>query len=45
VVPPIMYGRGGAMALESKAMDVAPTPLPAGEQEVNVQVTMTYELR
>ncbi len=42
-IPPVMYGRG-AMAMESKAMDVAPTPLPAGEQEVQVQVTLTYEL-
>lgn len=43
-MPPIMYARG-VMALESKAMDVTPTPLPPGEQEVNVQVTLTYELR
>lgn len=44
--PPIMYAR------ETMAMDkgmggggVMPTPLPAGEQEVSVQVTITYELR
>lgn len=44
-VPPVIYGRGGGMAMDSKAMEVMPTPLPAGEQEVNVQVTLTYELK
>lgn len=44
-VPPMPYARG-VMALESKSMDaVTPTPLPAGEQEVMVEVAMTYELR
>lgn len=41
--PPVMYGRG-MMALD-KAMEVAPTPLPPGEQDVQVQVVLTYELR
>ncbi len=43
-IPPILHGRGGMMAVE-KSADVTPTPLPAGEEEVNVQVTLTYELR
>ncbi len=42
--PPVMYARD-AMAMESKSVDVAPTPLPPGEQEVQVQVSLTYELR
>lgn len=45
-VPPIFYARE-AMAMD-KGMGgggVEPTPLPAGEQEVTVQVTLTYELR
>ena len=41
--PPVMYARG--MAMMDKAMEVTPTPLPAGEQEVRVQVTLTYELK
>ena len=41
-VPPIMYGR--EMMAMGKAADVTATPLPAGEEEVNVQVTLTYEL-
>ncbi|NOS67477.1 MAG: SIMPL domain-containing protein [Candidatus Peribacteraceae bacterium] len=44
-VPPIMYGRDATAAMAEKSMDVTATPLPAGEQEVNVQVTLTYELR
>ena len=43
--PPMPYGRGGVMMMEAKAMDVAAPPLPAGEQEVNIQVSITYELR
>ncbi len=41
--PPMMYdkmmsaGMGGAMAESA--------PIPAGEQEVSVQVSITYELR
>ncbi len=42
-VPPIMYSRD-AMAME-KSAGVTPTPLPMGEEDVNVQVTLTYELR
>ena len=44
-MPPMMYGRGAMMAMDAKTMEVAPTPLPAGEEEINVQVTLTYELR
>ena len=44
-IVPMPYARGGMMAIEAKAMDVTPTPLPAGEEDVNVQVTLTYELR
>lgn len=45
-IPPMMYGRGGGMAMESKAMDmIAPTPLPPGEEEMTIQVTLTYELK
>lgn len=44
--PPMPYGRGGAVSMDAaQTMEVMPTPLPAGEQEVNVQVTLTYELR
>ena len=44
-MPPVMYGRGGAMEMDAKAMEVAPTPLPPGEEEMTIQVTLTYELR
>lgn len=44
-IPPIMYGRGGMMTSESKTTDIMPTPLPAGEDEMNVQVTLTYEIK
>jgi uncharacterized protein len=40
--PPVYYGRGGAM--EADAAQSAP-PLPAGEQEVRVGVSLTYEVR
>lgn len=41
--PPIMYARDAMM---EKAMGgVTPTPIPAGEEEVNVQVMLTYELK
>lgn len=42
-LPPVMYGRG-AMMNEDKA-EAAPTPpLPEGEQDVRVGVSLTYEL-
>ncbi|MBI2636336.1 SIMPL domain-containing protein [Candidatus Peregrinibacteria bacterium] len=42
-VPPYMpYARGGAMMMDEKSE--AP-PIPAGEQEVNVQVNLTYEVK
>lgn len=42
-VPSYMpYVRGGAMMMDEKAE--AP-PIPAGEQEVNVQVSLTYEVK
>ncbi len=37
---PMMEG-----AMMAKSADVTAPPVPAGEQEVNVQVTMTYELK
>lgn len=42
--PPMYYGRAVAGMAEAQAADMA-TPLPAGEQDVNVTVTLTYELR
>ncbi len=41
--PRQMMVMGAAMA--AKSADVAETPIPAGEQEVNVTVNLTYELR
>ncbi len=41
---PPMYSRLSAGMAEAQAADMA-TPLPAGEQDVNVTVTLTYELR
>lgn len=45
--PPVMYARdeyavGGAGATNAAAM---PAPIPAGEQDLTVNVTITYELR
>ena len=42
-MPPVAYGRGGVMAMDAKA-EVTPTPIPVGEQEVSVQVSITYDL-
>ncbi|MCC6405426.1 MAG: SIMPL domain-containing protein [Candidatus Yanofskybacteria bacterium] len=42
-LPPIIYGRGGAMDVKVSS---APAPeLPAGENEITVNVTITYQLR
>ncbi len=44
--PPMPYARAEmAMDTAMGGGGVMPTPLPAGEQEVNVQVQLTYELR
>jgi uncharacterized protein YggE len=42
--PPMMYARGGATADSAMAPEPAGTPLPAGEQEVRVNVSLTYEI-
>lgn len=43
--PPIMYGRGGAMDMAVKSEAVPAPDLPAGENEVTVTVTVTYQIR
>jgi len=42
IQPPLPMMAGAAM---EKSADVAPTPLPAGQQETDVQVNLTYELQ
>lgn len=44
-IAPIPYGRGGGVAMDMMESAVTATPLPAGDQEMVVQVMMTYELR
>jgi len=42
---PIMYGRGGGADVMLKAESVPAPELPAGENEVTVSVTITYQIR
>lgn len=42
--PPIIYGRE-LMAAKADSADAAPVPVEAGEQEIQVNITITYEMR
>jgi hypothetical protein len=43
--PPIYYGRAEAMTLKADAAVAVPPALPAGENEISVSVTITYQIR
>ena len=43
-MPPMMYDRAMAVGMGGGMSEASAVPLPAGEQEINMQVSLTYEL-